>query len=72
MRRYLRRPEAPALAFLILLVVVFSVLSDKFLSVPNLESILTSVAVLGVIALAVNQVVLCGEIDISTGSMLGL
>src|SRR5919112_329126 len=72
LRRYLRRPEAPALAFLILLVVVFSVLSDKFLSVPNLESILTSVAVLGVIALAVNQVILCGEIDISTGSMLGL
>jgi ribose/xylose/arabinose/galactoside ABC-type transport system permease subunit len=28
--------------------------------------------VLGVIALAVNQVILCGEIDISTGSMLGL
>ncbi len=27
---------------------------------------------LGVIALAVNQVILCGEIDISTGSMLGL
>src|SRR5919106_813534 len=72
LRRYLGRPETPALAFLILLVVAFSVLSDKFLSVPNLESILTSVAVLGVIALAVNQVVLCGEIDISTGSMLGL
>src|SRR5215210_4698771 len=71
-RRYLRRPEAPALAFLVLLVVVFSVLSGKFLSVTNLEAILTSVAVLGVIALAVNQVVLCGEIDISTGSMLGL
>ncbi|MGH3106663.1 MAG: hypothetical protein ACRDM3_05650, partial [Rubrobacteraceae bacterium] len=72
LRRYLGRPETPALAFLILLVVAFSVLSDEFLSVPNLESILTSVAVLGVIALAVNQVVLCGEIDISTGSMLGL
>jgi ribose/xylose/arabinose/galactoside ABC-type transport system permease subunit len=72
LRRYLGRPETPALAFLILLVVAFSMLSDKFLSVPNLESILTSVAVLGVIALAVNQVVLCGEIDISTGSMLGL
>jgi ribose/xylose/arabinose/galactoside ABC-type transport system permease subunit len=28
--------------------------------------------VLGVVALAVNQVVLCAEIDISTGSMLGL
>ena len=72
LRRYLGRPETPALAFLVFLVVAFSVLSDKFLSVPNLESILTSVAVLGVIALAVNQVVLCGEIDISTGSMLGL
>lgn len=71
-RRYLGRPETPALAFLVLLGVAFSVLSDKFLSVPNLESILTSVAVLGIIALAVNQVVLCGEIDISTGSMLGL
>jgi ribose/xylose/arabinose/galactoside ABC-type transport system permease subunit len=71
-RRILGRPEAPALVFLVLLVVAFSVLSDKFLSVSNLESILTSVAVLGVIALAVNQVVLCGEIDISTGSMLGL
>src|SRR5215207_8640801 len=72
LRRYLGRPETPALAFLILLLVAFSLLSDKFLSVPNLESILTSVAVLGIIALAVNQVVLCGEIDISTGSMLGL
>jgi rhamnose transport system permease protein len=72
LRRFLGRPEAPALAFLVLLLVVFSVLSGKFLSVSNLESILTSVAVLGVIALAVNQVVLCGEIDISTGSMLGL
>ena len=47
LRRYLGRPETPALAFLILLVVAFSVLSDEFLRVPNLESILTSVAVLG-------------------------
>ena len=71
-RRILGRPETPALAFLILLLVAFSVLSGRFLSVSNLESILTSVAMLGVIALAVNQVILCGEIDISTGSMLGL
>jgi ribose/xylose/arabinose/galactoside ABC-type transport system permease subunit len=71
-RRFLSRPEAPALVFLALLLVVFSLLSGKFFSATNLESILTSVAVLGIIALAVNQVVLCGEIDISTGSMLGL
>ena len=71
-RRFMVRPESPALVFLALLVVAFSLSSDKFLSGSNFESIVISVAVLGIIALAVNQVVLCGEIDISTGSMMGL
>ena len=71
-RRFMVRPEAPALVFLAALVVAFSLSSDKFLSGSNFESIGISVAVLGIIALAVNQVILCGEIDISTGSMLGL
>src|SRR3712207_7460201 len=57
-RRFIARPEAPALVFLAVLLVVFSLSSDKFLSGSNLESILTSVAVLGTIALAVNQVIL--------------
>jgi ribose/xylose/arabinose/galactoside ABC-type transport system permease subunit len=70
--RFLARPEAPALIFLVVLVAAFTLANERFLQVGNLESILTSVAVLGVIALAVNQVILCGEIDISTGSMLGL
>lgn len=72
LRRWLVRPEAPALVFLAVLLVAFSLSSDKFLSGSNIESILVSVAVLGTIALAVNQVILCGEIDISTGSMMGL
>jgi len=72
LRRFLARPEAPALVFLAALVAVFSLASGSFFQVGNLESIVSSVAVLGIIALAVNQVVLCGEIDISTGSMLGL
>ena len=72
LRRLLRRPEAPAVVFLVVLVAAFTLANDRFLQVGNLESILASVAVLGVIALAVNQVILCGEIDISTGSMLGL
>jgi ribose/xylose/arabinose/galactoside ABC-type transport system permease subunit len=71
-RRFLLRPEAPALVFLAVLLLAFTLSSDKFLSGSNLESILVSVAVLGTIALAVNQVILCGEIDISTGSMMGL
>jgi ribose/xylose/arabinose/galactoside ABC-type transport system permease subunit len=71
-RRFMLRPEAPALVFLAVLVAAFTFTSDKFLSGGNLESILVSVAVLGTIALAVNQVILSGEIDISTGSMMGL
>jgi ribose/xylose/arabinose/galactoside ABC-type transport system permease subunit len=71
-RRFLARPAAPALAFLAVLLVAFTLANDRFLTASNLESIVDSVAVLGVIALAVNQVILCGEIDISTGSMLGL
>src|SRR3712207_2435245 len=61
-RRFIARPEAPALVFLAVLLVVFSLSSAKFLSGSNLESILTSVAVLGTIALAVNQVILSGEV----------
>ena len=72
LRRFMLRPEAPALVFLAVLVAAFTLTSNKFLSATNLEAILVSVAMLGVIALAVNQVILCGEIDISTGSMLGL
>ncbi len=71
-RRFLVRPEAPALAFLAMLLLAFTLANDRFLTASNLESIMDSVAVLGVVALAVNQVVLCAEIDISTGSMLGL
>jgi ribose/xylose/arabinose/galactoside ABC-type transport system permease subunit len=72
LRRFLARPEAPALIFLAVLVVVFSAVADGFLRASNLEGILAQVAVVGVIALAVNQVILAGEIDISMGSMLGL
>lgn len=71
-RRWLLQPEAPALVFLVVMVVGFSVGTERFLSIGNLQAILTSVAVLGIIAMAVNQVVLAGEIDISTGSMMGL
>lgn len=72
LRRWLSWPAAPALVFLALLLVGFSVGTERFLSIGNLESIMTSVAVLGIIAMAVNQVILAAEIDISTGSMMGL
>lgn len=72
LRRFLTRPEAPALVFLVALVVALSVVADGFLGASNFEGILSQVVVIGIIALAVNQVILSGEIDISVGSMLGL
>src|SRR3712207_8284106 len=39
LRRFMVRPEAPALVFLAVLVVAFSLSSDKFLSGANFESI---------------------------------
>jgi ribose/xylose/arabinose/galactoside ABC-type transport system permease subunit len=70
--RFLLTPEAPALIFLAALGAVFTVSTGRFLNPGNVESVLGQAAVLGIIALAVNQVVLAGEIDISVGSMLGL
>src|SRR5918912_880729 len=63
-RKFMVRPEAPALVFLAVLVVGFSLSSDTFLSGSNFESIVISVAVLGIIALAGVAVgALCGAIN---------
>lgn len=70
--RLLHRPEAASAIFLLLLVVVLVVGVPSFRNGGNLQGILSQVAVTGVVALAVNQVILTGEIDISTGSALGL
>jgi ribose/xylose/arabinose/galactoside ABC-type transport system permease subunit len=71
-RRVLARPAAPAVVFLAVLVAVFAVLADGFLTLDNAKGILASITVLGIVALGVNQVILVGDIDISVGSMLGV
>ena len=72
LRRFGARPEAPSLVFLAAIVAVFSATVDGFLDVDNLQGTLSQVAMIGIIALAVNQVILAGEIDVSTGSMLAV
>jgi ribose/xylose/arabinose/galactoside ABC-type transport system permease subunit len=70
--RFATRPEAPSLVFLALVLVAFAVFVPGFLDASNLEGTLSQVAVIGIVALAVNQVILAGEIDVSTGSLLGV
>jgi ribose/xylose/arabinose/galactoside ABC-type transport system permease subunit len=66
------RPEAPCVAFLVVLCVVFSFAAGGFLSTSNLYGILDEVAIVGLIAVGLNFVVLSGEIDISVGSTLAM
>lgn len=59
-------------AALILLIIVASMLSDRFLSVPNLLNILRQVAIVGILAIGMTFVILTKGIDLSVGSLLGL
>ncbi len=68
----LARPESPALLFLILLLVVFSVTTNGFFSASNFLGILEQVVIIAIVGLAVNQVILSAEIDVSVGSVLAV
>ena len=66
----LARPEMPALVFLLFLMAILVVTTPGFATIANLRSVLEQVVVVSIVALAVNQVILAGEIDVSTGSLL--
>jgi ribose/xylose/arabinose/galactoside ABC-type transport system permease subunit len=72
LERLALRPEAPCIAFLVVLCLVLSVAAEGFLTTSNLYGILDEVAIVGLIALGLNFVVLSGEIDISVGSTLAM
>jgi ribose/xylose/arabinose/galactoside ABC-type transport system permease subunit len=66
------RPESASLAFLVVITIVLAVFLPNFSTPGNLSSILAQVSVVGIVAVALNQVILAGEIDISSGSLLAL
>ena len=57
---------------LILLCVVLSLATDRFLSVRNLLNILDQITVLGIMAVGMTFVILIGGIDLAVGSVLAL
>jgi erythritol transport system permease protein len=64
--------ELRAFIALAVLIVVFGVLSDSFLTVPNVITMTKHVAINAVIALGMLLVILKGGIDLSVGSIVGL
>lgn len=57
---------------LVLLIIVASLLNDRFLTVPNLLNVLRQVAIVGILAIGQTFVILTAGIDLSVGAILGL
>ncbi len=57
---------------LIILIVIFSLLSNNFLTTGNMLNLLRQIAINGLIAIGMTMVITTGGIDLSVGSILGL
>jgi simple sugar transport system permease protein len=72
-RIYLERPELAGIALLVLLVALFDLRSEGiFLSFDNLRGILGLLPEVGLVAIGVTVLMICGEFDLSVGSMFAL
>ena len=60
------------LAALVLLVIAASLLSHRFLTIPNLLNVLRQVSIVGILAIGMTFVILTRGIDLSVGSILGI
>jgi ribose transport system permease protein/inositol transport system permease protein len=67
---FLARYAAPL--FLLLLVIVFTLLSPRFLTPLNLLNVLRQVSISGLVAIGMTFVILTAGIDLSVGSLLAL
>ncbi|MCQ8241126.1 ABC transporter permease [Rhizosaccharibacter radicis] len=68
----LARQYGGILVALLLLGIVFSVLSSRFLALDNFINIAQQVAVIAVAAFGMTFVIMLGEIDLSVGSMIAV
>jgi simple sugar transport system permease protein len=72
-RIYLEKPELAGVALLILLTLVFEIRSNGvFLSAENLRGILGLLPEVGLVSIGVAVLMICGEFDLSVGSMFAL
>lgn len=60
------------MAALVLLVVAASLLSPRFLTLPNLLNVLRQVSIVGILAIGMTFVILTRGIDLAVGSVLGI
>ena len=70
--RFRTRQQFGVVLALVLLIVVASFASDRFLTVPNLLNVLRQVAIVGILAVGQTFVILTAGIDLSVGAILGV
>jgi ribose/xylose/arabinose/galactoside ABC-type transport system permease subunit len=70
-KNLLGKKEVGILGALLGLFLFFSILSPYFFQLENLINIFRQVSLLGVIAMGMSLVIVCGEIDLSVGSLYG-
>jgi ribose transport system permease protein len=68
-----RNSIAPTLVLIyIMMIIIFSSLNPLFISLSNIKSILSNVAILGIMSVGLSFVMLTGNFDVSVGSILGI
>jgi len=56
----------------ILLIIIMSIVSDVFLTLPNILNILRQISINGIVAIGMTFVLISGAFDLSVGSIMGL
>ncbi len=70
---YLEKPELAGIVFLVLLTIVFQIQTDGiFLSPQNVQGILGILPEMAMVAIGVTLLMICGEFDLSVGSVFAL
>ncbi|MGQ9472742.1 MAG: ABC transporter permease [Candidatus Caldatribacteriaceae bacterium] len=70
--RVLQRREFTVLGLIVILAVIFSFTTERFLSVSNLTNLLLQLAGTAISAIGMTMIIITGGIDVSVGSMLGM
>lgn len=67
-----KTPEMLTLIGFFVLCIIFSVVSEEFLSLTNISNIIRQVSINGILAVGMTFVILTGGIDLSVGSVMAL
>ena len=71
-KKIAKNREFSAVIGLVILCVLFSVLNHAFYSVTNILNVLRSVSILGMVAMGMTLVIICGGVDLSVGATYGM